>query len=117
VDRSALGPSPRPGAGYFLSPAGTAQRRYEALRAYLVEGASRQYAAARFGYTPATLASLVRDFRAGHLEFFGPGAPVRRRSPAKERARSRIVELRRVGHSIVEISEALKNEGMGLIDQ
>jgi len=99
---------------YFLSPATPVQRRYEALRAYLVEGLTRAEAAARFGYTPATMASLIRDFRAGHLDFFGPRDPARRRSPAKERARARIIELRQAGHSIVEISETLKNDGMAL---
>jgi hypothetical protein len=34
------------------------QRRYEALRAYLYEGASLQQAADRAGYTRAALASL-----------------------------------------------------------
>lgn len=104
----------RPGAELFLSPAATAQRRYEALRAYFVEGLSRAETAARFGYSPQTIASLVRDFRSGHLVFFPPVAPARRRSPAKERARARIVELRQAGHSALEISEALKIEGMAL---
>jgi transposase len=99
---------------YFLSPANARQRQYETLRAYLVEGLSREQAAARFGYTAATMASLVRDFRAGHLDFFGPRALARRRSPAKERARARIVELRQAGHSAIEISAALTAEGMAL---
>ena len=104
----------RQGAGYFLSPANARQRQYEALRAYLVEGVSREQAATRFGYATATMASLVRDFRAGRLDFFGPRALARRRSPAKERARARIVELRQGGHSAVEISAALTAEGMAL---
>jgi hypothetical protein len=104
----------REGGRYFLSPANAQQRQYEALRAYLMEGLNRDAAAARFGYTPATMASLVRDFRAGHLDFFGPRALARRRSPAKERARARIVELRQAGHSAIEISVALKVEGMAL---
>lgn len=111
---SALPPPGRPVADYFLSPASPAQRRYEALRGYFVEGLTRAEAGARFGYTPATMASLVRDFRAGHLDLFGPRGTARRRSPAKERARARIVELRQAGHSIVEISETLKTEGMAL---
>jgi transposase len=114
VASSALPPPGQPTAQYFLAPSTPAQRRYEALRAYFVEDLTRAQAAARVGYTPATMASLVRDFRAGHLDFFGPRGAVRRRSPAKERARARIIELRQAGHSIVEISEALKNEGMAL---
>jgi hypothetical protein len=115
VSRTALtapGYAARPEAEFFRAPAGVAQRRYEALRAHLFEGLSQ--AEARFGYTPATLASLVRDFRAGHLVFFPPAAPRRRRSPARERARARIIELRQAGHSAHEISDALKKEGMAL---
>ena len=101
---SALPPPERLAGEYFLAPATAAQRRYEALRAYFVEGLTRAEAGVRFGYTPATMASLIRDFRGGYLDFFGPRSPTRRRSPAKERARARIVELRQAGHSIVEIS-------------
>ena len=114
MDHTADGTPIREGGEYFLSPSSAQQRQYEALRAYLVEGIGRDEAAARFGYTPATMASLVRDFRAGGVEFFGPRALARRRSPAKERARARIVELRQAGHSAVEISAALKTEGMAL---
>lgn len=79
-----------------------------------MENLTRAQAADRFGYTPATMASLVRDFRAGELDLFAPRGVARRRSPAKERARVRIIELRQAGHSIVEISDALKKEGMAL---
>ena len=69
-------PAPRRGWEAFSSPAQVNQRRYEAVRAYLLEGAPLVEAAARFGYTPAALASLVRDFRAGKLALFAdPGTP------------------------------------------
>lgn len=111
---SAPEPGSRPEAEFFRSPSSIAQRRYEALRAHLYEGLSQAEAAARFGYTPATIASLARDFRSGHLVFFPPEVPRRRRSPAKERARARIVELRQIGHSVDDIADALKIEGMAL---
>jgi transposase len=114
MERAAVPAPGQPAAQYFLSPVTAAQRRYEALRAFFVEGASRAEAADRFGYTPATMASLVRDFRAGRLDFFALRGLARRRSPAKERARARIVELRQAGHSAVEISAALRIEGMAL---
>jgi len=57
--------APRPGGEAFARPAQVNQRRYEAVRAYLYEGAALDEAAARFGYTRPALASLVRDFRAG----------------------------------------------------
>src|SRR5258705_13948553 len=45
-------------AGFFISPQGVAQRRYEALRAYFLEGATAAQAAKRFGYAPATMVAL-----------------------------------------------------------
>ena len=91
------------------------QRRYEALRGYLYQGASLQQAADATGYTRAALASLVRDLRAGKLTVFAPpGAPGRKSAPKKDAARSRVIELRREGLSIYEISTRLTREGTGL---
>ncbi len=85
----------------FARPTQVNQRRYEALRAYLYEGLSVRQAAARFGYTPAALASLVRDYRAGKLSLFAePGKPGRKSAPKKDRARARVIELRRAGLSV-----------------
>ena len=108
-------PAPRPGGETFARPVHVSQRRYEAVRAYLHEGASLQQAAARFGYTPSALASLVRDFRAGKLVLLAePGKPGRKSSPVKDRARGRVIELRRQGLSVYEISARLALEGTGL---
>jgi transposase-like protein len=95
-------------------PAEPTQRRYEALRAYLLEGVSVAMVAARFGYSTETLASMVRDFRAGRRDFFVTPRPGPKVAPAKEAARSRIVELRREGHSAYEIAEVLAAEGTPL---
>ena len=97
----------RPGGEFFARPTGPNHRRYEALRAYLWEGASAEDAAARAGYSPATLRSVVRDFRAGKTGFFINPRPGPTRAPAKSAARPRIIELRRAGHSATEIAEAL----------
>jgi transposase len=77
------------------------------LRAYLFEGVSAEEAAARAGYSLATLRSVVRDFRAGKTGFFLNPRPGPTRAPAKHAARERIIELRRAGHSATEIAEAL----------
>jgi transposase-like protein len=95
-------------------PAEPTQRRYEALRAYRLEGVSVAMVAARFGYSTETLASMVRDFRAGRRDFFVTPRPGPKVAPAKEAARSRIVELRREGHSAYEIAEVLAAEGTPL---
>lgn len=95
-------------------PAHPAQRRYEALRAYFVEGRPAAEVAAALGYTTAAFESGVRDFRAGDREFFVERRPGPKVAPAKEAARARIVELRRAGHSIDEIGSALAAEGTPL---
>ncbi len=84
------------------------------MRAYLLEGRSAAEVAAAFGYSLATLHSLVRDFRVGRREFFVSSRPGPKRAPGKERARERIVELRQAGHSIDEIAVALEREGIAL---
>jgi transposase len=108
-------PTRRKGWELFAHPAHQNQRRYEALRAYLYEGASLPQAAARYGYTPATLESLARDLRAGKLTLFAPpGKPGPKHAPKKDRARARVIGLRREGLSVYEISTRLATEGIGL---
>jgi hypothetical protein len=115
IDQSASQANqPRPGAEFFTAPTGPGQRRYEALRAYFVEGCSAAEAAARFGYRTGAFESVVRDFRAGDTEFFTVRRPGPKSAPAKDAARARIVELRRAGHSIDEIAVALRGEGTSL---
>ena len=107
--------APRPGGEAFARPAQVNQRRYEAVRAYLYEGAPLDEAAARFGYTRSALASLVRDFRAGKLALFAePGRPGRKSAPKKDAARGRVIKLRRQGLSVYEISTRLAAEGTPL---
>jgi transposase len=107
--------NPAPGAEYFTAPAHPNQRRYEALRAYFTEGLTVEQAGARAGYTRSSMASLLRDFRAGRLELFAPpGKPGPKTAPAKDRARARVLELRRAGLSVHEISARLAAEGTPL---
>src|SRR5713101_4466231 len=88
--------APRAGWELLAGPGQVNQRRYEALRAYLHDGASLQQAADAAGYTRAALASLVRDLRAGRLTLFAPpGVPGRKSAPKKDAARGRVIELRR----------------------
>ena len=84
---------PASGAEYFTVPRHPNQRRYEALRAYFTEGLTVAEAGARAGYTRSSMASLLRDFRAGELELFAPpGKPGPKTAPAKDRARARVLE-------------------------
>ena len=107
----------REGAGAFTAPAQVNQRRYEALRAYFVDGLSYAEAGERLGYTRWAMINLVRDYRAGKLELFAPPrrpGPPPGAAPAKDRARGRVIALRRQGLSTYEISARLAAEGIPL---
>src|SRR6266545_690291 len=97
----------RPEAEFFADPQDTAQRRYEALRAYFMEGATAAQAAARFGYAESSVQAMVRDFRAGDRGFFIDRRPGPRVAPAKQAARDQVLRLRQAGHSITEIEQEL----------
>jgi len=105
--RRTAGAAARTGGEFFARPTGPNHRRYEALRGYLYEGLSIEAAAARSGYSAATMRSVVRDFRAGKTGFFLNPRPGPTRAPAKNAAREKILELRRAGQSAIQISEAL----------
>jgi hypothetical protein len=92
-------------------------RRYEALRAFHVDGLTHAEAADRFGYTRWAMVNLVREHRADRLELFAPPrkpGPAPGAAPAKDRARGRVIELRRQGLSTYEISTQLATEGTPL---
>ncbi|MGH9378994.1 MAG: hypothetical protein ACRD2Z_00025 [Thermoanaerobaculia bacterium] len=115
IDQSANTPQPaRTGGEFFAVPAAGPQTRYEALRAYLLDGKPAAAVAERFGYTTAGLNSAVADFRAGARNFFPDARPGPRTAPGKDAARARIIALRAEGHSIDEIAAALAAEGIGL---
>jgi hypothetical protein len=50
---------------FFVEPEETYHRRYEALRAFFVEGRSLDETAAQFGYRQPALKSVISRFRAG----------------------------------------------------
>ena len=49
---------------FFLEPTETAHRKYEALRAFFVDGRPLQEIAQQFGYQESSLRSMVYRFRA-----------------------------------------------------
>ena len=102
---------------WFTAPAQVNQRRYEALRAYFVDRLTYAQAGERFGYTRWAMINLVREHRAGKLELFAPPkkpGPPPGTAPARDRARGRVIELRRQGLSTYEISARLAAEGRPL---
>lgn len=70
--------------------------------------------AERFGYSTDTVASMARDLRGGHCDYFVEPKPGPKTAPAKDAARPMIIELRKAGHSIDEIASALIEAGTPL---
>jgi transposase len=106
---------PRPGHERFTEPTPAAQRRYEALRAYWVEELSASEIAERFGYTKASVQTLISQYRQGDLaELFAASRPGPKRQPKKDAARERVIRLRRERHGIEEIVAELSRAGTPL---
>jgi len=103
----------RQGAEYFTEPAGPAQRRYEALRAYFTQDMPASEVADKFGYSTASVHQMATLLRKGRLALFaearpGPKGPRK----ATGQLRQRVLELRAASHSVTEIAAALTGEGM-----
>ena len=99
---------------FFLQPKSANQRQYEALRAYVLEGASAEDAAERFGFTQKSLYALAHDLRSGELDLF----PKRVRGPRDRRAtryvREIICDLRKENLSANDIVKRLDVQGIQL---
>jgi len=108
----------RAGADYFFRPAGSSQRRYEALRAYFTEDMPAAEVADRFGYSTASVHQMATLLRRGRLSLFtdpqpGPKGPRK----ATGELRVRVLALRAAGHSVTEIAAALTAEGLPIAAQ
>ena len=65
----------REGGQYFTAPAGAAQRRYEALRAYFLDDMPAAEVADRFGYSTASVHQMATLLRKGKLSLFAETKP------------------------------------------
>jgi hypothetical protein len=96
-----------------LHPTHDWQRRYEALRATLVDRLPSKVVADRFGYKPGYIRLLTHQFRHGKVDFSEPvpeGKVARRRVSAE--VRRRIRECREVRLSAGQIAELLGEDGL-----
>lgn len=100
---------------FFADPQLPKQRMYEALRAYFLEGRPSRDVARDFGYSPGSFRVLCHQFRRDPKpQFFLHTSPGPKRQPRKSAAHDRILALRKQNHSVYEISEALREEGLRL---
>jgi transposase/IS4 transposase len=105
----------RAGHERFTRPTVAGHRRYEALRAYYVEELSAAEIAKRFGYTKASVQTLISQYRQADVgELFQVSRPGPKRQPKKDAARERVIELRRTRHGIEEIVSEVERAGTPL---
>jgi len=107
----------RSGAEFFTNPLEPAQRRYEALRRYLVEGLSAEAAGAPFGYSRATMYQMAAELRAGRGRFFCSAKPGPKGPRQTHTLRERVLAMRAQNHSVKEIADALTAEGTPISHQ
>jgi len=102
-------------ATYFTRPAHDWQRRYEALRASLVERLPAKLVAERFGYTVAYVHFLRYQFLHGQIDFSEPVPEGRvQRHRVSGDIRQKIRDWRRQRLSAGEISGLLSDEGVDI---
>jgi len=103
----------RPEGKRFLRTSHPYQRRYEALRAYFVEHLSSSEIARRFGYTPRSFEVLVARFRKNDLPpFWREVRRGRQDRPVRTPLREAVLDLRRQGLSVYDISDRLQKGGL-----
>lgn len=98
----------------FLDPATPNQRRYEAIRAVVIDQIKTELAAKKFGYKESTLYSLIRDARSGKISLFPEirRGPIGRQTP--DYIQQRILDLRKQKLSSEDIRIFLQKEGYKL---
>ena len=94
---------------FFLEPANSKQRMYEALRAYFIDERPAAEVARAFHYSPGSLQVLCHHFRRdADPNFFVSTRPGPRSQPKKSAARDLIVHRRKQNHPVYEISGVRK---------
>jgi len=96
---------------YFSNPKESAQKRYEALRAYFLESLTQKEAAERSGYSASTSQSLVSNFINGNIEFFLKPHHGPNQRQTSDFIQERIISLRKSNHSVYDIRDILSEEG------
>ena len=96
---------------YFSNPKESAQKRYEALRAYFLDSLTQKEAAERTGYSTSTFQSLVSNFKNGNIGFFVKPQHGPNQRQTSDFIQKRIISLRQSNHSVYDIKDILSEEG------
>lgn len=102
---------------FFLLPSSIAQKQYEALRMYYIEGKGTKEVAEIFGYQHRGFTTIITEFnrklRSGDLEnlFFKSTQRGRKTTDKTHQAKDTIISLRKSYHSVEEIKSILDSKG------
>jgi transposase len=108
---------------FFENPQNTAQKQYEALRAFYFENRSGEEVAKQFGYTINSFYSLTRDFKK-HLSegapaqyFFHSKLPGRKPKDETGKSTEMIIGLRKKYLSVPEIKAVIDGQGYSISER
>jgi transposase len=108
---------------YFSSPGTIAQKQYEALRMYFLEGEKASEVAQRFGYTYRGFTTIISDFRRRLKNdpeedpFFYQKPRGRKKSQQSTMARDLILELRKKYYSVEDIKIILDSKNYDISEK
>ncbi len=102
---------------FFTEPQNTAQKQYEALRAFYTQECSGEEAASKYGYTLSSFYSLVRDFKKNLAkgnaasQFFASRVSGRKPKDTSGEINKLIIALRKKYLSVPDIKTVLDVQG------
>ena len=107
---------------YFAEPSQTLHRQYLALRSFLFDGDSAEAVAAKYGYTPSSVYTIARDFKArlagcaeqGEDPFFQVLKPGRKKLGRDDELVETILNFRKKHLSIPDIKIFLDGKGFSV---
>lgn len=108
---------------FFLTPSTIAQKQYEALRMYFIEGKSTKEVAKAFGYKHRGFTTIITEFnrklRNNEAQdlFFKPLARGRKVTEVVSQAKDTIIKLRKNYHSVEEIKVILDGKGYNISEK
>ena len=112
-----------PAERFFLRPENAAHKRYEALRAFHVEGKKAQEVSGLFGYTLSTVYTLVRNFKRSldsddpEAQFFVSTRAGRKEKDTTGTLNKLIVELRKKYLSVPDIKAIVDSLDEGNVSE
>ena len=111
------------GIDFFLTPSTIAQKQYEALRMYYLEGKGSKEVAEIFGYKHRGFTTIITGFnrklKNDNIEslFFRPTQRGRKTTDKTNQAKDTIIRLRKSYHSVEEIKSIIDGKGYDISER